>query len=181
CVIGAAQRHPMIGPAVVSAILVIHSWSLRSPSRQLRPILVGAVVGTMIESTWITIGVYFPAGDMRGSPLCPLWLTALWLNFAMFAQAFFSFTSLRPSVAAIIGAMATPFSYVAAASLGAIVVVWSPTPALLAWATAGAVGLPATQALMIRGTRLARSSPDGVAADDAAPPIANRKENISHE
>ncbi len=144
CVLGAAHGQPLAGPGLVAVILIAHAYSLADPVRQLRPVLVVGVVGTLLESGAIAAGAYLPHEAMRGTPFAPLWITALWLNAAVLAQGVCGSPSrVRPLVAALVGALATPAAYSAASDLHAIAPGWS-TPALLtAAAVYGAVLAPA--------------------------------------
>lgn len=140
CLIGAAAGQPLVGPAAVAVTLVAHVWTLEHPAQQLRPLFVLAVAGTAAESAWIAAGLYAPAGAMRGTALCPLWVTALWINGVVFAQGvLLPRMSLRP--APIVGAVAVPAGYVAADATGAILIAWPLVVALGTLAVYGAVAL----------------------------------------
>ncbi|MCA9237139.1 MAG: DUF2878 family protein [Planctomycetales bacterium] len=140
CVWGAATDRPLAGPAVAAAVLVGHVWTLRDPLRQLRPLLVIAVIGTAAESAWIAAGMYAPAGSMRGTVLCPLWVTAMWLNGAIFAQGVL-LNRLPLRLAPLAGAIAAPLGFVAADGVGAILIAWPLAVALAALALHSAVAL----------------------------------------
>jgi hypothetical protein len=145
CLLGARMEMPLAGPALVGVMLVAHTATLADPLRQFRPVLILGVLGTLAESAWIAAGVYAPAEAMRGSLLCPLWITALWLNAAVFVQGLPAAGNSRSLViAAIAGAVCVPAAYALAAGLGAIFVAWRPAPALTAAAAYGAMIAPLT-------------------------------------
>jgi hypothetical protein len=143
CVLGARMEMPLVGPALVGVMLVAHTATLADPLRQFRPVLIIGVLGTIADSAWIGIGAYAPIDAMRGSLLCPLWITALWLNAAVFVQGLPAAGNSRSlAIAAFAGAVCMPAAYALAAGLGAIYVAWRPAPALAAAAAYGAVMAP---------------------------------------
>lgn len=166
CVVGAAQAAPLAGPAVVAAILLGHAFTLRNPPRELRPVLVTAIVGTLLESTWIAAGAYLPREAMRGTPFCPIWITALWVNAAVWLQGVAVGDRARPpgrlggesprdvatgpviAGAALAGAIAIPASYAGAAALDALSVAWPWDRAAIVAACYGAVAAAAALGLM---------------------------------
>jgi hypothetical protein len=143
CVLGARMEMPLVGPALVGVMLVAHTATLADPLRQFRPVVILGVLGTLAESVWIAAGAYAPIDAMRGSLLCPLWITALWLNATVFVQGAPSVgISKSLAVASLLGGVLTPAGYALAAGLGAIYVAWRPAPALLAAVAYGAVIAP---------------------------------------
>lgn len=166
CVLGAAEGMPLAGPAVVAAILLGHASTLRNPLVELRPVLVAAIVGTLLESAWIAAGAYLPREAMRGTPFCPIWITALWVNAAVWLQGVALRERARPggaldgeaphdvrlgpglALAPLAGAIAIPASYAGAAALDALSVVWPWDRAAIVAAAYGAVATAAALGLM---------------------------------
>ncbi|MBX3431947.1 MAG: DUF2878 family protein [Pirellulales bacterium] len=144
---GAASGRPLLGPAVVAALLVAHAWTLTDPVRQLRSLLAATVIGTALESTWIALGAYVPAGDMRGTPVCPLWVTSAWLNAVLFWQGVAA-ERLSPGQATVAGAIAFPLAYLLADRVHAVVVVWPPWAFAVAFGLYGAIALGAVHLLI---------------------------------
>jgi hypothetical protein len=168
CVLGARMEMPLVGPALVGVMLVAHAATLADPLRQFRSVLIIGVLGTLAESAWIAAGAYAPVDAMRGSLLCPLWITALWLNTAVFLQgAPATATAKSLAVAALSGAILTPAGYALAAWLGAIFVALQPGPALIAAAVYGALIGPV--AVWLTHGRLSRLAP--------SPPHASHESN----
>lgn len=123
CLWGAATGRPLAGPAVVAVVFVAHLWTLVNPVRQLRPVLIATIAGTAAESAWIALGAYAPAGEMRGSPLCPLWETAVWLNAVICWQGIaVKRAGRRRSV--MIGGLAAPLAYFVADRCHALAIYW---------------------------------------------------------
>lgn len=145
--LGAAWGQPLVGPAVAAIVLVGHVWTLRNPLRQLRPLFVIAVAGTAAESAWIAAGLYAPAGAMRGSLLCPLWITAMWLNAAVFMQGVLA-KRVPLRLAAPMGAAVAVATALLADGVGAILVAWPLAVALLVLAAYGAVASPLAMRLI---------------------------------
>jgi hypothetical protein len=120
CVLSAAAHRPVIGIAVVLAIVLLHLYSANQPLRELRligvAILCGAVFETLLSASgWMQAEPTLPQGN-----LTPLWLVALWAGFATTLNV--SLRSLRQRyllTAALAGAGA-PLAYLAGERLGAL-------------------------------------------------------------
>ena len=85
CYRGAIVGRPWLGPAIVLAILGIHVLIDRERWLMLKLVAIVTVVTFVFESVVITTGLYTPEPATRWlmiAPLCPLWLLALWVNFA---------------------------------------------------------------------------------------------------
>src|SRR5512137_2458823 len=78
CAFGAAWGHPVVGPIVVGALLVLQLPLLPAPARQVRFIFLGMVLGWLLDSAFMNAGVlsFRQRGIVFG--MCPFWMAALW-------------------------------------------------------------------------------------------------------
>ena len=82
CAIGATGGRPLLGPLVVGVLLTLQFTMVPSPGRQCCFVLTAALLGWLVDSGLATAGVFtFPFGSGLAG-LCPLWMAALWANFA---------------------------------------------------------------------------------------------------
>lgn len=142
CVLGAAKGFSLLGPAVVAALLVVQLGTLAPGlrGRAWRFVLLVGAVGTIVDSLLAGLGVFSLYG--AGAPwLAPLWITALWCQFATVVPAFAALESRLP-VAALLGAVGGPMAYGGGARLGAASLHPTPWISLVAVGVVWAVALP---------------------------------------
>jgi hypothetical protein len=143
CLWGAATDHSLVGPLVVAVLLVAQSFSMIDPRRTIGLIAVVGILGTAIDSAMLAAGIYWVKEPLRGQWLCPLWVTALWINLGTALHGCLAGYGGRYFLVAAVGAVIVPAAYSLADVIGAIQVVASPQRALPTFAAAGAIVLPA--------------------------------------
>ncbi|MEW6296643.1 MAG: DUF2878 family protein [Thermodesulfobacteriota bacterium] len=141
CVLGAARGHPLLGPSVVAALLTLHLLLTSDVTREVRLLLTAGVVGSLLDTLMMWGGVYTFVG-YADHWVCPIWITALWMNFATTLHSSLSWLLHRYLLAACFGAVGGPLSYYAGARLGALTFPPDPRPSLLILAVAWGVALP---------------------------------------
>ena len=85
CVLGAANGYPWAGPAYVAASLPVHAFLIHKSGPGRMPwllILVAAVVGWLADSTLVLAGLMSFDSSANVGWLSPVWMVALWINFA---------------------------------------------------------------------------------------------------
>lgn len=119
CALGAARGLPWLGVVVVPTLLAAQLPLVASAKRQLRLIGIAAAAGWLVDSLLMGAGVFtFPGHDPRWG--CPLWMAALWANFAGTLHLAMSWLRGRYAVATLFGALGGPLSYYAGDRIGAI-------------------------------------------------------------
>jgi hypothetical protein len=144
CVVGAARGLPWAGPLVVAALLVIHLQFTPSRRREARLIALVGLLGFGVDTLQASAGFYSFADAGAAAWLCPPWMVALWLIFATTLNRSMGWLSGRPVLAAILGGVFGPLSYLAGARLGAIELNPDPLYAFSGIAVAWSIALPAT-------------------------------------
>jgi len=121
CVVGAAQGLPWAGPLVVSGYLGVHLWGSPARGREARFLALAALVGLLIESGKKASGLITYAADWPGLPgLAPFWIVFMWPLFASTLNASLGWLRRSYWLAALMGAIFGPLSYLAGDGLGAI-------------------------------------------------------------
>ncbi|KAA9134199.1 DUF2878 domain-containing protein [Marinihelvus fidelis] len=141
CVWFAAQGQPWVGVLAVTLIVTAHLVAASQRQRELRTLLAAVLIGTAWETGLLATGlVAYPTAPGPGS-LAPLWMIALWANFACTIHYSLAWIRQRPLLAAALGAVGGPLAFVAGEKLGAVVFT-HPTAALAVIAAGWAVLLP---------------------------------------
>ena len=120
CVMGAGNGELWLGPSVVAALVLVHLVLTPAPLREARLILLAGIFGFAVDTLQASAGLYAFARTSAAPWLCPLWMVALWMIFATTLNASMSWLAGRYRLAAVLGALCGPVSYVAGARLGAI-------------------------------------------------------------
>ena len=108
-----------------------------------------AVIGTWFDSMLVALGwVAYPSGQWHAL-LAPYWIISMWMLFATTLNLSLKWLRGRPWLAAAVGAVAGPLTYLAGTRLGAIEFV-NQDAALAALGVGWAVMLPI---LVTLGTR----------------------------
>lgn len=115
CVIGGAAGAPGWGFAGVLALLAF-SWSVGTLQRDLRLLAVLGLIGFVVDTAWITLGVL----DYGERALAPSWIVALWLGFALTVNHSMGWLRQKPLLAAALAAVFAPVTYLAGARFGAV-------------------------------------------------------------
>ncbi|HEX5789258.1 MAG TPA: DUF2878 domain-containing protein [Woeseiaceae bacterium] len=154
-VVGAANNLPWAGPAIVALVVAWHLHVAHRPATELQLIIVCSALGAIFDSLLVTLGwLRYPSG-MLVPWLAPYWIVAMWALFATTLNISFRWLRGRPLLAAIIGAVAGPLSYLAGAKLGGVRFV-DPAAAQGALAVGWALMLPVLVALACRLDGMAR-------------------------
>jgi hypothetical protein len=155
---GAAADRVWLGPAAALALVGWHAFTAARPARELAGVWSVAALGTAWDSVAAAAGLIEYRGGAIVASAAPYWIAALWLAFATTLNVSLDWLRGRHALGALLGAVAGPFCYLAADTLGALRLVAMPG-ALLAQAAAWAVLLPLTVALAARFDGVAAARP----------------------
>lgn len=122
CVLGAARGNGWIGPLAALAFAGIELALSRERARVLGYFLGVALLGSLLDTLLLRLGLtaYARAADPAPAALVPLWISALWLAFAALPPRSLAWLRPRPALAALLGALGGPLSFLGAARLGAV-------------------------------------------------------------
>ena len=149
-VLTAAQGWSEIGLGVVALLLAWHLGRVRPLGSEALLIGLAALVGFGFDSLLLASGwVSFGGGELTGGlgpDLPPLWMTALWANFATTLNVSLVSLQIRPWLAALLGLVGGPAAYWGGAELGAMSFL-DPTAGLIALALGWGILTPLLLAL----------------------------------
>lgn len=121
CLAGAVKGRPFVGPVLVAGLLLYHLVQTKfyRPDLVLIPLM--AILGTLNDSLYLNLGLVHYAGGYELFPyLAPLWITAIWVLFAMSVNHSLIWLSYSLPLAALFGAGGGAMSYFAGKRVGAI-------------------------------------------------------------
>lgn len=120
CALGPTHGWPLMGPLVVGVLLILQLPLVPAPGKQARFVVSATLLGWLIDNGLTHGGVLsFPAGGMLLG-LCPLWMAALWANFAGTLHLCLDWLRGRYWLASVLGACGGPLAYYGGQRLGAM-------------------------------------------------------------
>lgn len=120
CVLGAANGQPWIGVIAVSVLAVIWIGFTRAPKSMLALVLAAAAMGYVLDSGLTLAGVLTFDEEARLGGPAPLWMVAMWVNFAVALPISMAWIIGRYGIGALLGATGGPLAYLAGDRLGAV-------------------------------------------------------------
>ena len=120
CALGAARGWLLLGPLVVGVLLILQLPLVPAPRKQARFVLAATLLGWLIDSGLARLGIFsFPSGGMLLG-LCPVWMAALWANFASTLHLCLGWMRGRYWLTSALGACGGPLAYYGGQRLGAM-------------------------------------------------------------
>jgi hypothetical protein len=118
CVLGAAHGLPGWGTAAVAAAIAWHVAISARPATELALVGLMSAIGLVAESLVLAQGhVVYPSGQPLAW-VAPYWLVALWGELAIALNVTLRWLKRRPLLAAALGALAGPASFLGGVRLG---------------------------------------------------------------
>lgn len=120
CIAGAAYGYPLVGVAAVVVLVGFHVAQSRRPRLELGLALFAGALGYGLDSLLVTIGAFsFPEPAQLGGP-APVWMAAMWANFATALTSSLGWLRGRFGLAFLFGLIGGPVAYFAGDRWGAI-------------------------------------------------------------
>jgi hypothetical protein len=140
-VLGAAWQWPATGATLALTLTAVHVWL--TPDRAGDALLIGLAltIGTVVEVSQLAAGTYASMAGQPTSALPPVWLLALWAQFATTLRHSLWSVISRPAVAALFGGLGGPVAFLAGERLGAMTLTRPLGPGLVRLGVAWAVAL----------------------------------------
>jgi hypothetical protein len=120
---GATRGQVGWGPIAAGAFVAVHlSWTPRGERRaELLYLAFITALGMLLDTGLLAIGATgFPHGGTHLGWIPPVWIASLWLAFGCLPRFSLAWMRGRPWLAASLGALGGPASYLAGARLGAV-------------------------------------------------------------
>ncbi len=157
CVEGAARGWPWIGPLAAAVIAIRHLMAAQERWSELRLLAAAVIAGLIVDGGLKGGGVVAYAGDVLPVRwLAPPWILALWVLFGTMLNGSLAWLHRRPGLAALLGAVFGPLSYLSGARLDAASFPRSGALAMAVLALVWAALLPALIGLAGRSSGRAR-------------------------
>lgn len=144
CIFAAQQPWWLLGGL---ACLAAQLWLSHERQSDLRLVLAVTLLGSLLDSLLLNLGLFDFAGD---SWLLPAWLALLWALLATTLRHSLAWTARPWWLASLLGATSGPLSYYAGAQLAGVGLPLGTAPSLLLLGLLWAVWLPALHALARR-------------------------------
>lgn len=132
CIDQAGGNTPYVGPIVIAFLLFVHLYF--SSVRLQEVLLIGAValVGTIVDSTYIWLGwVEYRGGYLHFPYIIPLWMTSLWAYYATTINSSLAWARRSLLLMIVLGGLGGFFSYAVAFRLDAADAIGIPLSLLL--------------------------------------------------
>lgn len=110
CVWGAARGMGWLGPVCVAVFAAIELPRMAHPAREVLLLLTVAVLGTLVDTSYLAMGLVEYASSTT-SGVAPLWITGLWVSFALTLNRSLDWLAARPLLAASLGLLGGPLAY----------------------------------------------------------------------
>ena len=119
-IFGSANGLPLLGPMVVLIAVIIHLWRADIAVQELRLLIVVGLIGLFWDSVMLSTGLLVYPNGIFISGVAPYWMFSLWVLFATTLNVSLRWLRSRLGLAALVGAVFGPMSYMAGASVGAV-------------------------------------------------------------
>lgn len=141
-VLGAAHQMALWGTAAVGVALAWHLAVSARPAEEAKLFGLVCLIGLVVETANVGLGhVSYPSGQPVAN-LAPYWMVALWGLLAIALNVTMRWMKSRYRLAAVLGAVAGPASFVSGVKLGGAQFI-DMTPALVTMACTWALLMPA--------------------------------------
>ena len=120
---GAGEGRVHLGFLAALAMLAVHVAMVPRPGRgrELAYVLGFGLVGAAVDSGLRAAGlIAYPTSGAWAHPTAPPWILGLWLGFAMLPRFSLAWLCPRPALAAVLGAIGGPLSFLAGTRFGSI-------------------------------------------------------------
>jgi len=139
--LGGARALPGLVIIGVFTAIAIHLWRAAEPRRELTLVVLTGCIGLAWDSVMVAAGwLVYPNGIIVPG-LAPYWIIAIWMLFATTLNVTFRWLHERLALAALMGAVFGPASYLAGSAAGAVELV-EPLAAMSSLAVAWALLMP---------------------------------------
>lgn len=120
CVLGAARGMAWVGPATVAAVVAWHLARAGRAAPEAGLVGIAMLVGAAFDTLLARSGALEFRHGMLADRTAPVWMVAMWANFATTLNVSLRWLRGRPWIAALAGAVGGPIAYAAGARMGAV-------------------------------------------------------------
>ena len=118
CILGVAHGRPLEGTAAVVVAIAWHVAISARPATELALVAALGAIGLVAESAVVAQGHVAYAAGQPVAWLAPYWMVALWAEFAIALNVTLRWLKGKPLLAAVLGAVFGPLSFLGGVRLG---------------------------------------------------------------
>ena len=119
-VLGAANGLPWVGPLTVIVVVAVHLRLAPKPIAETLLLLSCGIIGAVFDSVLVVSGWVSYSSGMFSPVFAPYWIIAMWCLFATTLNVSLRWLRTMPVVAAFLGLVAGPLTYLGGNKLGGI-------------------------------------------------------------
>ena len=119
-VVSAAHSRPWWGISIATSLVAVHMLLTRDRTDQAKMLLVAAVVGFVVDTMLLGFQVYRFPNEAATAWLPPLWMSALWIQFATTFRYCLKWLGGRYVLSALLGFTGAPLAFLGGESIGAV-------------------------------------------------------------
>jgi hypothetical protein len=154
CVLGAANGMPWLGLIAVAVAVTLHLKMAANTQGEIQLIILAVTAGLIFDSLLMNSGwLLYPNGVLIPG-IAPYWILAMWGLFATTLNVSMSWIKANIAVAALMGAIFGPLSYIAGQRLGGLQFI-DTTASIVALAVIWMIAMP----LLVVAARRFESAP----------------------
>lgn len=150
-ILGAANLSPWLGVWAAAAVLTGHLWAVPNKHKELRLVLLTALIGFSSDSLFAATGMLQYTSGQLVTWMGPVWIFGLWIAFGTTLNVAFRWLQNRWMLATVLGAVSGPMSYLAGSKMGAVSFA-ETTLAMISLSATWAVLLPTLLALAAKSS-----------------------------
>lgn len=120
CVLSAAAGRPWQAAGLALAAAAIHLALARDRQAELRLLLAVGLLGFVVDSVQLSLGVFRFASGQLVAGLAPVWIIAMWLQFATTLQHCLDWLRGRYLLSAAAGLVGGPLAFWGGEKLGGV-------------------------------------------------------------
>ena len=118
-ILGAAQGSNLYSIVGLCIFAVIHHFSSNTARTDFKLAALAILLGLFVETVFLQSGMLIYRGVGPSGQLAPIWILVLWANFALTINGCLNWLHGRYALAALLGAIGAPASYLGGIKLGA--------------------------------------------------------------
>lgn len=120
CVVGAAYGLWWPGVLLLVAFFIWHYFSESNVSGDMKLVAVMLLVGILVDTLWIQMGLLDYATPGPFPAIAPVWIAALWVALALSLNHCLLYLQRHRAITGLVLMFGSPFSYYLASKVGAV-------------------------------------------------------------
>jgi hypothetical protein len=124
--VGVLNNYAWLGCVGVAGFALWHARTAETAKTDFLLVGIAVVVGSLLDTLYMRSGLIAYNGELLWSGIAPLWILALWANFALTLNGCLRWLRSRLWLAAMLAGTGGPLSYYAGIRLGAATITGDP-------------------------------------------------------